>query len=45
MAKRDQVTALDKSVLLRGPFAGTISSLLMRDVERAIRRAIEVPAP
>ncbi len=45
MAKCEQVTALATSFLLRGPFAGTISSLLMRDVEKAIQRAIGIPAP
>lgn len=45
MAKCEQVTALDKSFLLRGPFAGTISSFLLRDVEKAIQRAIGIPAP
>ena len=43
MAKCEQVTTLDTSFLLRGPFAGTISPLLMRDVEKAIQRAIGIP--
>src|SRR3990170_7389256 len=43
MAKCEQVTTLDKSFLLRGPFAGTISSTLMREVEKAIQRAIGIP--
>lgn len=45
MAKCEQVTALDKSLLLRGPFAGTITSVLMRAVETAIQRAIGISAP
>lgn len=43
MAKCEQVTTLDKSFLLRGPFAGTISPALMREVEKAIQRAIGIP--
>jgi len=42
MAKCEQVTTLDKSFLMRGPFAGTISSSLMREVEKAIQRAIGI---
>lgn len=42
VAKCEQVTTLDKSFLLRGPFAGTISSSLMQEIERAIQRAIGV---
>lgn len=45
MAKCEQVTTLDKSFLIRGPFAGTISSSLMREIERAIRRAIGIALP
>ena len=40
MAKCEQVTTLDKAFLLRGPFAGTISPSLMRNIENAIQRAI-----
>jgi len=42
MAKCEQVTTLDKAFLLRGPFAGTISPSLMRDIENAIQRAIGI---
>jgi mRNA interferase MazF len=42
MAKCEQVTTLDKSFLIRGPFAGTISTSLMREVEKAIQRAIGI---
>ena len=43
MAKCEQVTTLDKSFLIRGPFAGTINSLLMQEIEKAIQRAIGIP--
>jgi len=43
MAKCEQVTTLDKSFLIRGPFAGTIGPPLMREVEKAIQRAIGIP--
>jgi len=42
MAKCEQVTTLDKSFLIRGPFAGTISPSIMREVEIAIQRAIGI---
>lgn len=45
MAKCEQITTLDKSFLLRGPFAGLISPSLMREVEKAIQRAIGIPVP
>ena len=41
-AKCEQVTTLDKTFLLRGPFAGTISLSLMRDIEKAIQIAIGI---
>jgi mRNA-degrading endonuclease toxin of MazEF toxin-antitoxin module len=41
--KCEQVTTLDKSFLIRGPFAGTISPSLMREIEKAIQRAIGIP--
>jgi mRNA-degrading endonuclease toxin of MazEF toxin-antitoxin module len=43
MAKCEQVTTLDKSLLIRGPFAGTIGSSLMREIEKAIQTAIGIP--
>ena len=43
VAKCEQITTLDKSFLLRGPFAGTISPSLMRNIEKAIQRAIAIP--
>ena len=43
MAKCEQVTTLDKSFLIRGPLAGAVSAALMRDVEKAIQRAIGIP--
>ena len=45
MAKCEQVTALDTSFPLRGPFAGTIGSFLMRDVEKASSGPSEYPRP
>ena len=43
MAKCEQITTLDKSFLIRGPFAGTINPSLMQEVEKAIQRAIGIP--
>ena len=43
MAKCEQATTLDKSFLIRGPFAGMISSFLMGEIEKAIQRAIGIP--
>ena len=45
IAKCEQITTLDKSFLLRGPFAGFINPSLMREVEKAIQRAIGIPVP
>ena len=45
MAKSEQVTTLDKSFLLRGPFAGTISPAKMRGLEKAVQRALGIPVP
>lgn len=45
MAKCEQATTLDKSFLLRGPFAGTIRLPLMREIEKAIQRAIGILVP
>lgn len=42
MAKCVQVTTLDNAFLLRGPFAGTISPSLMRDIAKAIQIAIGI---
>jgi mRNA-degrading endonuclease toxin of MazEF toxin-antitoxin module len=43
MTKCEQVTTLDKSFLVRGPFAGAINPRLMREIEKAIQRAIGIP--
>lgn len=43
MAKCEQVTNLDKSFLIRGPFAGTINPLLIQEIEKAIQRSIGIP--
>ncbi len=45
MAKCEQVTTLDKSFLLRGPFAGTICAAKMREMEKAVQRAIGILVP
>jgi len=42
MAKCEQVTTLDKSLLVRGPFAGRVGESTLEAVERAIMRAIGV---
>ena len=43
MAKCEQITTLDKSLLIRGPFSGTISEAKIHEVEKAIMRAIGIP--
>ncbi len=40
MAKCEQVTTIDKSLLIRGPFAGKISNEKMGEIEKAIMVAI-----
>ena len=45
MAKCEQITTLDKSLLLKGPFANRISPSMMREVEKAIFQAIGIPIP
>jgi len=42
MAKCEQITTLDKSFLIRGPFSGTISPEKMTQVEKAIQRTIGI---
>lgn len=42
MAKCEQVTTIDKSLLIRGPFARKISDEKMIEIERAIMIAIGV---
>lgn len=44
MAKCEQISTVDKRFLLTGPFADRISEAHMRAVERAIQRAIGIPA-
>ncbi len=44
MAKCEQITTLDKSFLLRGPFAGMIRPSLLQEIEKAVQRAIGIPA-
>lgn len=43
MVKCEQITTLDKSFLIRGPFAGKISDAKMKEIENAIMIAIGVP--
>ncbi len=45
VAKCEQVTTLDKSFLLRGPFAGSVSPAKMREIEKAVQRAIGMAVP
>jgi len=40
MAKCEQVTTIDKSFLIRGPFAGKIGDERMKEIEKAIIIAI-----
>lgn len=42
MAKCEQVTTIDKSFLIMGPFAGKISDEKMNEIERAIMIAIGI---
>ena len=42
IAKCEQIATLDKSLLLRGPFAGKVRSGLMREVEDAILCALGI---
>jgi mRNA interferase MazF len=42
MAKCEQVTTIDKSLLIRGPFAGRVSNEKMEEIEKAIMIAIGV---
>ncbi len=42
MAKCEQITTLDKSFLLKGPFSGAIDAEQMTKVEKAIQRAIGI---
>lgn len=45
MAKCEQLTTLDKSFLLRGPFAGVISPSKMGEIEKAIQIAVGILMP
>lgn len=42
MVKCEQITTLDKSLLIRGPFSGTISPIKMAEIEKAIQRAVGI---
>lgn len=45
MVKCEQITTLDKSFLIRGSFAGTVSPEKMKEIEKAIQRAIGIFMP
>lgn len=42
MAKCEQITTLDKSFLIRGPFAGKVRANRMQEIEEAIKRSIGI---
>lgn len=42
MAKCEQITTLDKSLLIRGPFAGRVSDEILRMVFQAIINALGI---
>ena len=42
MAKCEQVTTIDKSLLIRGPFSGRISDKKMNEIEKAIMISIGI---
>ena len=42
MAKCEQLTTLDKTFLLRGPFAGKVRDVTMTEIEHATMRAIGI---
>jgi mRNA interferase MazF len=42
MAKCEQITTLDKSLLLKGPFAGTVSEEILHQIYQAILNALGV---
>ena len=42
MAKCEQVTTIDKSLLIRGPFAGKVSNEKMEEIEKSMMIAIGV---
>ncbi len=42
MAKCEQVTTIDKFLLIRGPFAGRVSNEKMEEIEKSIMIAIGV---
>ncbi len=42
MAKCEQVTTIDKALLVRGPFAGKISGGKIKEIEKAIMIAIGI---
>lgn len=43
MAKCEQITTLDKSLLIRGPFAGTVSQEILKQIHQAILNSLGTP--
>lgn len=44
MAKCEQITTLDKTLLIRGPFAGRLTSDRIEEIRKAVRRSLGEPA-
>jgi len=42
MAKCEQITTLDKSFLVKGPFAGKVSEDKLKEIEEAVKIAIGI---
>jgi len=42
MAKCEQITTLDKSFLVKGPFAGTVSVKKIKEIEEAVKIAVGI---
>ena len=42
MANCEQITTLDKSFLVEGPFAGTVSVKKIKEIEEAVKIAVGI---
>ena len=42
LAKCEQITTIDKSFLVRGPFSGTVKPETLSEVEKAVQRAVGI---
>jgi len=42
MAKCEQITALDKSFLVKGPFAGKVNAKKIKEIEEAVKIAVGI---